>query len=172
MFAKKRKKYTHLYLLFAGVVVKENCYNKIPNRAKRKTFICYIGMTTPFKKKNYKATAPVSANRGGSLDPKMLEIILKQMGAVAEYPFAENGRRWRFDFAFPDERIAIEYEGMAVGEGGKSRHTTIGGYSGDCEKYNHAAINGWVVLRYTKLHTIGMVLDNINAVRQNKKIKK
>lgn len=56
-------------------------------------------------------------------------------------------RQWRFDYALPDLGVAIEYEGVK----GKSRHTTLKGYTGDCEKYNEAAWLGWTVLRFTVL---------------------
>ena len=58
-------------------------------------------------------------------------------------------RRWRFDYAFPDRKIAVEYEGVCMTMSDKSRHTTITGYSNDCEKYNEAAMAGWKVLRFT-----------------------
>lgn len=58
-------------------------------------------------------------------------------------------RKWRFDLAIPERRIAIEYEGT---NSRKSRHTTITGYSEDCEKYNEAVKHGWQVLRYTALN--------------------
>lgn len=58
-------------------------------------------------------------------------------------------RKWRFDFAIPELMIAIEYEGL-MSE--KSGHTTIKGYSKDCEKYNEAIKQGWKLLRYTALN--------------------
>ena len=57
-------------------------------------------------------------------------------------------RRWRFDWAFPKRKIAIEYEGIFSA---KSRHTSIVGFSNDCEKYSEAAIMGWKVIRVTAL---------------------
>lgn len=51
-------------------------------------------------------------------------------------------RKWRFDFAFPEQMIAIEIEG-------RGRHQSFGGFDKDCEKYNAAAKQGWRVLRYT-----------------------
>jgi hypothetical protein len=56
-------------------------------------------------------------------------------------------RRFRFDWAIPELGLAVEYEGL----GYKSRHTSTIGYSNDCRKYNLAAINGWMVLRYTSV---------------------
>lgn len=64
---------------------------------------------------------------------------------TVEYIFARP-RMWRFDFAWPDRMVAVEYEGIYGG--GKSRHTA-GGFVGDCEKYSMAAILGWCVVRVT-----------------------
>lgn len=67
-----------------------------------------------------------------------------------EYRFAPP-RLWKFDLAWPGLMVAAEYEGMAR-KGGKSRHTTLTGYSNDAEKYNEAALLGWLVVRVTVLH--------------------
>lgn len=55
-------------------------------------------------------------------------------------------RKWRFDFALPDKKVAIEYEGL-MSE--KSGHTTLSGYTKDTEKYNAAQELGWKVIRFT-----------------------
>ena len=85
--------------------------------------------------------------------------ILDILGAKyeTEYRFHPK-RRWRFDYAikkkilncdYPDiEKIAIEYEGIFSK---KSRHTTMKGYDGDCEKYNEAVLMDWKVIRITQL---------------------
>lgn len=62
-----------------------------------------------------------------------------------EYRFAPP-RRWRFDYAWPDARVAVELEG-GVHSGG--RHVRGAGFERDAEKYNAAAASGWRVLRYT-----------------------
>lgn len=62
-----------------------------------------------------------------------------------EYQFLPD-RKFRFDFAWPGPRVAVEMEGGIWIRGG---HTRGGGYRKNCEKYNLAAINGWRVLRYT-----------------------
>lgn len=67
---------------------------------------------------------------------------------VREYRFARPLRQWRFDFAWPDERIAVEIEG--VSRGGDSRHQRVAGYAEDCRKYNTALALGWVVYRFTQ----------------------
>jgi len=68
--------------------------------------------------------------------------------AVEELQF-HHKRKFRFDWALPELMVAIEYEGL-MSE--KSGHTTIGGYTKDCEKYNLAQICGWKVLRYTAVN--------------------
>ena len=55
-----------------------------------------------------------------------------------------NGRRWRFDFAWPRRRVAVEVEGGVFSRG---RHVRPSGFINDCEKYNAAALDGWTVLR-------------------------
>lgn len=62
---------------------------------------------------------------------------------VAELKFHPE-RRWRFDYAFPSAKVALEVEG-GVWSGG--RHTSGSGFVKDMEKYNAAACLGWKVLR-------------------------
>lgn len=54
-------------------------------------------------------------------------------------------REWRYDFAWPDFKVAVECEG-GIHTGG--RHVRGYGFEGDCEKYNRAAVDGWCVLRF------------------------
>lgn len=71
---------------------------------------------------------------------------LSQLPApVREHRFAAP-RRWRFDYAWPERRLALEIEG-GTWTGG--RHVRGQGYERDCEKYNAAALAGWTVLRVT-----------------------
>ena len=58
-------------------------------------------------------------------------------------------RRWRFDLAWPRDKLAIEYEG---GQYGDSRHRSVMGFARDCEKYSIAALMGWRVVRITRQH--------------------
>lgn len=63
-----------------------------------------------------------------------------------EYRFHPE-RKWRFDFAYPQRKIAIECEGAVWTRG---RHTRGSGFIADCHKYNSAALLGWIVLRYPR----------------------
>lgn len=58
----------------------------------------------------------------------------------------DTSRRWRFDFAWLDARVAIEVEGGSFIAG---RHSRGSGFEADCAKYIAAAIAGWLVLRVT-----------------------
>ena len=57
-------------------------------------------------------------------------------------------RQWRFDFAWPQQRVAVELEGGQFSRS-PGRHQRGTGIEGDCEKYNAAVKLGWRVLRYT-----------------------
>ena len=81
------------------------------------------------------------------LDNHLAAIGLPE--ALPEYRFYQHqGRRWRFDRAYPEHRVGIEVEGL-VWTGGGGRHQRPRGYTEDCHKYNAAALEGWVVLRFT-----------------------
>ena len=102
-----------------------------------------------------------------------------------EYRFHPT-RRWRFDFAYPELKLAIEIEGSVFGrnvvcrncgkavtrvlKGGRTvtvreggRHTSGAGYEKDCEKYNNAARLGWKVLRFSTTMKLNDVIDTIKA---------
>lgn len=50
-------------------------------------------------------------------------------------------RDWRFDFAWPAARMALELEG-------RGRHQTVDGVRKDCEKHNEAVRLGWRVFYF------------------------
>lgn len=55
-------------------------------------------------------------------------------------------RKWRFDFAWPSHKLAVEVEG------GGGRHHSFAGHHADCDKYNEAVRLGWRVMRFTGKH--------------------
>jgi len=57
-----------------------------------------------------------------------------------EYEF-HPVRKWRFDFAWPRARVAVEVEGWG-------RHQKRQGFEDDCEKYNAAIFAGWRLYRF------------------------
>ncbi len=64
---------------------------------------------------------------------------------VSEHRFAPP-RRWRFDRAHLPAHVAIEIDGGTHNGG---RHVTGEGFTRDCEKFNRAAFDGWLVFRLT-----------------------
>lgn len=59
--------------------------------------------------------------------------------------FFMHSRQWRFDYALPSLRIAIEYQG-GIFMKTKSGHTNVRGQTRDWEKMNEAQIRGWLIL--------------------------
>jgi len=64
---------------------------------------------------------------------------------VREYRF-HPARRWRLDFAWPDQKVAVEVEG---GIWIRGRHQRPLPFTADCEKYNTATTMGWRIFRCT-----------------------
>lgn len=62
-----------------------------------------------------------------------------------EYIF-HHKRRWRFDFAWPAQKIAVEIEG-GIWNGGA--HVRGQHFESDCYKYAEAVILGWRVMRFS-----------------------
>lgn len=105
---------------------------------------------------------PVKSKQNGSEQKMKIEHFLKFLvqsklieGYEVEYRFDQK-RRFRFDWAIPSIKVAVEYEGL-MSE--KSGHTTVTGYTKDCNKYNLAARIGWTVFRYTALN-VGNIHDD------------
>ena len=74
---------------------------------------------------------------------RYLQAEFPTVNIVAEHRF-HKVRRWRFDYAFPDYKVAVEVDG-GVWIGGRHNHSS--GYVDDLEKLNTAAAMGWLVLR-------------------------
>lgn len=66
----------------------------------------------------------------------------------------DDDRKWRFDWAIPALKIALEYEGgiFRQYEGAHGAHSTAGLFTKDTDKYNRATVLGWRVIRVTALN--------------------
>ena len=53
-------------------------------------------------------------------------------------------RKWAFDVAWPDKKVAVELEGLTYRGG---RHQRMEGFTEDCLKYEAALVMGWTVYR-------------------------
>jgi very-short-patch-repair endonuclease len=105
----------------------------------------------------------------------MTKIVMPKVGSRGEETFAVHCkvykltparefrfhplRRWRFDFAFPDVKLAVEVEGGTWAGG---RHNRGAGMAEDMNKYNAATLAGWRVLRYTtEMVQSGTAIDDV-----------
>lgn len=76
---------------------------------------------------------------------KLLQQRFKNEEIVKEFRYHPT-RRWRFDYAIPAKKVAVEVDGGVWTDG---RHINPAGYINDMEKLNTAASMGWLVLRIT-----------------------
>ena len=98
-----------------------------------------------------------------------LETIFGADMVVTEHRFHPL-RRWRFDYAVPAIKLAVEYHGHAGFQGRiASGHSTIKGLTNDCERINQAIAHGWRVLAFTALHfrQDGRLKHNLRTVHQS-----
>lgn len=84
---------------------------------------------------------------------------------VSEHRFHPD-RKWRFDFAFLEQRVALEVEGGIFTYG---RHSRGSGMQADMEKYNASTLLGWRVLRVQPkdlctMETVKMLRKVLNAI--------
>jgi hypothetical protein len=99
-------------------------------------------------------------------DPKRFENeLIEQLAKcgieqpMREVMFCIHGRRWQFDLCWQDLRVAVEVDGGTWSGG---RHSRGAGYKEDCIKLNHAAREGWKVLRFpTDMVTDGSAAEFI-----------
>lgn len=85
-------------------------------------------------------------SRDAALEILDVQLELNKLPApVREHRFHPK-RLWRFDWAWPQWKVAVECEGgLWVG----GRHNRATGYINDMEKYNAASLLGWRIFRYT-----------------------
>ena len=98
------------------------------------------------------------------MSSQLEEIFNLQVRALAlpepkrEFRF-HSKRRFLFDFAWPELKIAVEVDG---GTWNRGRHTRGTGFHNDCVKFNLASCSGWVVLRGdNKMVKSGELVDSL-----------
>lgn len=92
----------------------------------------------------------------------MFPVLWQALGGpplIPEYRFSDR-HRYRFDYALPAIKVAIEIEGgVRVGIG----HAHFRRYESDCRKYNLAQRLGWIVFRFTP-QMLREDIDELTAV--------
>lgn len=119
-----------------GYVLKDGCYYQ-PNKPSEATKEPKRGDD---KRKGKKII------REAKIEPFIL-FVKQELGIdlIPEHRFHPI-RKWRFDFACLEYKIAIEQEG-GIHTGG--RHVRGKGYTNDMEKYSEASVMGWILIRRT-----------------------
>lgn len=62
---------------------------------------------------------------------------------VPQFTVVAQGRRFRIDFAYPEARLLLEYDGYR-------EHTTPERFTSDRERQNLLVLDGWQILRFTR----------------------
>lgn len=91
----------------------------------------------------------------------------RRRGACVKELKFHNVRKWKFDFGIElhPKMIGIEIEGGAWISG---RHNRGAGFIKDMEKYNHATLLGWRVLRFTPQQVLdGSAIEFIKKVLES-----
>lgn len=113
----------------------------------------------PQKQKNISLCEIGSKYRTPSLEDRFHRVFLAKYPNLPspqrEYKFHPD-RKWRFDFAWPLQKVAVEIQGGSFISGKHSRGTQ---QHKDYEKYNNAALLGWRIL-YFDTQMIGTLKDN------------
>jgi hypothetical protein len=95
-----------------------------------------------------------------------LRMFGRDLPAPAREHQFDAQRKWRFDFAFLDQRIAVEIHGGAS-LGARGGHTSAAGLRRDSEKSTAANLQGWVLLTFTAdqltLRALPETIDKVRA---------
>lgn len=102
--------------------------------------IRYAGLPKP--EREYRFAALSVGWRPGQRQPKGEPGLRERLAQGGVTGLSD----WRFDFAWPEQMVALEAEG-GVWKGG--RHQTPQGFAEDCRKYREATALGWRVFRFT-----------------------
>jgi len=100
--------------------------------------------------------AAKKAKQPSTLEAKFLNAITGLPEPVREHRF-HPVRRWRFDFAWLERKVAVEVHGGAWVSGG---HNRAGHQASDNEKSNTATLMGWKVLVFNTVQ-----MKNLGEVR-------
>lgn len=102
---------------------------------------------------------PTDLNRIRLVEKVVKPIVRKYPSTAYEFEYAFHpDRGWRFDLAWPSEKVALEVEGGVMNYRTRAdgsveyvggRHTRGKGVIEDMHKYNAATAMGWSVVRVT-----------------------
>ena len=79
---------------------------------------------------------------------------------VREHQFCK--RKFRFDFSFPDIKLAVECDGGQYVPNGQGKHNSDDDYT----KRNHAALHGWKMMAFTANQIDKQPLQSIEFIQE------
>lgn len=104
----------------------------------------------------------------GSYLERLCEAIIRDEGLptpLREFRFCD-GRFWRSDFVWVEQKVILECEG---GIWCRGRHISPRGFLKDIEKYNTATLMGYKVIRIAKEHIDnGMIVEWLHKALDGK----
>lgn len=117
--------------------------------------------TTPLKVQPREAKPAKPTTRVPSeLEQRFMDNSGRLPPFEREYKFCD--RKWRFDFAWPSIKLAVEIQGGNFKNGGHNRGASQGR---DFEKINEAQLAGWRVLQFgtKQMDSIDEVIEVVLA---------
>ena len=99
------------------------------------------------RKLTHPAIDPAHVDHHDSGSPSEVEFAAQLRDALIDFEREwcfDESRRWRFDFAWPAAKVAVEIDGDV--------HRLKHRFSSDREKGNAATIAGWRVLHFSPMH--------------------
>jgi DNA-binding CsgD family transcriptional regulator len=138
----------------------------------------------------WKTEEPIESTLERAFDTHFIALGTDLPRPEKQYEFYKPHRNWRFDRAWPDEKVAVELEGGVYGQEischncgatvralkkdgtpGKTLRISAGHRSfqrflRDQEKYNTAEIEGWVVLRFVHDDVYGDPFSMVETIRE------
>jgi hypothetical protein len=120
----------------------------------------YRAMTKP------KATNKAKAKEQARKLAELVDINLSVLPGYTKEHIFHPERKWRFDYAWLDLKVALEIHGGVFTNG---RHTRGKGFTEDKVKMNEAQLLGWIVIEATTAQVKnGQMLNWINEAVRNR----
>lgn len=95
------------------------------------------------RKPRFKPSPELTALNESELEQKFYNLLLRHHAPefVQQHKFHPT-RNWRFDFCWPEVKVAVEIQGFGSG------HNSFDGMKSDYEKHNEAMLLGWNILYF------------------------
>jgi hypothetical protein len=101
---------------------------------------------------------PTDCGLGSEWEARVLRWIRRARfpEPVLQYPLVVQGRQRRLDFAYPEQKVAIEFDGFAF-------HNDRTTFDRDRAVENWLRLNGWLLLRFTATTKYADFVDQLRT---------